>query len=130
MIDSLTAKIRIFSFEEKVSLSDTIVIGKVIETNKRLFRKDLVVVEPIRIVKGNLDNDLIRITIKKIPEKLVSGEIFVFFLKKGEVYYDLFATFQGYYHVKNDGFAYYGSDKIPLEDLIRKIEEQGELQTK
>lgn len=124
------AKIALCLFEEKVILSDFIVVGKVVDLGKSISGGEIASVEIVQTIKGALERDLIEIEFGKNPSRnvvnediteFIVGESYVLFLRRNDPVFTLFCQFQGSYRIKEGGFVCFRNKNISTIDFIKEI---------
>lgn len=126
------AKLEIYSFDEQIKVSDAIIIGKVKGIEKNFFQRDVAFIEPIKTIKGNIKDKVIRIrygkslffTVEEDSTKFIIGESYLLFLFNDGIFYRLVGADQGYYHVKKTEMIYTGCETIQLKDVIDRINKE------
>jgi hypothetical protein len=128
---SVYGKIVILSFEENVTESEAIVIGKVLETKRGLFRQDRAIFQTLKIIKGDFNEQeftvaygepffLRMIRPKEDRTEFMKGESYVLFLWPHGSSYGLVGLNAGYYHMR-DGKVRHKRVEYLLEDFIKLI---------
>lgn len=121
------AKLIIYSFEEKVNISNLIIIGKVISIKKSFISKDVAVVEVNKFIKGRLDKGIIIVKfgqafyfVKEDMTEFEPNKKYIMFLKQDGANFRLVGADQGLYLINNDKIFFDGNN-IMIEDIISDI---------
>lgn len=116
------AKVHLFTLKELVTKSDEIIIGELEKIEYHFFKNDVAIIKPLKRIKSKTNETVIKIKIIKPIKRLAKKNKYLFFLVKDKNYYKILGSAQGFYHLKEDGFAYYGPEKNDLEKLLEEIE--------
>jgi len=116
------AKVHLFTLKELVIKSDVIIVGELEQIESHLFRKNVALIKPLKHIKSKTIETIIKIKIIKPIKKLSEKNKYLLFLVKDGGYYKILGSAQGIYHLKEDGFAYYGTEKYDLDNLLEEIE--------
>jgi len=122
------AKLVLYSFEDKITRSEAIVIGKVVKTKKSLFGKDSAFVQTSRVIKGDFKEKEFIVKYgqpffyaKEDATEFVVDESYVLFLTPYESCYRLLGAHDGYYHIRDGRTVRYDRRDLALEDFIKMI---------
>lgn len=116
-----SAKIAITSFEERVNLAHLILICKVIDIERKIIGQDIVVMETIKLIKGNLNEKYIRVKYGDFlfkdntqKNRFTIGKTYILFLIIEDEQLQILGGFQGYYPVTSDGLVCKSYEEKPL----------------
>jgi hypothetical protein len=122
------AKLVLYSFEEKISRSEAIVIGKVVKKRKSLFREDTAFIRTSKVIKGDFKEREFIVKYgqpffyaKEDTTEFVENESYVLFLTPYNSCYRLLAAHDGYYHIRDGRTVRHEQKDFLLEDFIKAI---------
>ncbi len=129
-IKASKAKTSFCLFEEKVILSDDIIVEKVVDLKKPISAKKIAFVEPVKTIIGTLEPGGLKIKFGKNPSQkkfhednteLIVDESYIFFLKEEDSFFTIFCKFQGYYLIREGGLVCFRKRYFTTEEFINEI---------
>ena len=131
LAQNLSAKLVLYTFEEKVQKSDIIICGQVKKVKKSIFAKNKSLIDVNYIVVGQLETKQIEIrygreSIFFANEDTTTFEVgreYILFLRKENNFFNIVGANQGYYLIGKDGTVCLDQQFIKVQQFINKIHE-------
>jgi hypothetical protein len=126
---NLQARMILYTFEERVTESERIIIARVDEVAEGKKGYTYATVSPLRVIKGVADKEKVQIKYgvplsydDEASITLQKGDLYLLFIKRHDSHSIIVGADAGYFGIDKNNMVSYGGDKVDVSELIKKIE--------
>ena len=126
-----SSKLVLYSFQDIVTKSDAIAIGRIKDVKKFLFQENKAIVSIDQVVCGKLSAQELGVLFgrknifyaKEDTTFFENGGEYILFLKEDGTSYRLFGANKGYYPIQAGGKVHIDGEDLSLDQAIKKIKD-------